>query len=152
MAETNPNVSGGKDDSNEHNPIIDAVKALNSGYKNKNYRKASVIDLGGAVIYKVVFQGEDNSWYDNYVYKKGNKVVAYWTLERLLNARDNDLFSPWRDIALIKLWVAGLITVVLLASVIYLSIKFPETKSLQSLVTLLSTGVGYFLGSSERRQ
>lgn len=133
-------------------PIINAVMALNSGYNNKNYAKANVIDLGEAVIYKVTFQGQDDSWYENYVYKKGQKIVPYWTLERLLTARDNDLFSWWQDLALIKLWTAGLITLLLLACVIYLSIRSPENKAMQSLVTLLSTGVGYFLGSGDKRQ
>ena len=129
-----------------NDPIINAVKRLNTGYQNTEYSIKRTIKLGDALVHTVTFKGEDGWWHDNYVYEKGNVVIAYWDVERMLTSKDNDLIPSGRDSERLRLIMVGAITAVLLLTVIGIVIYGNSNPNLQILTGLLGTGFGYLVG------
>ena len=133
-------------------PVIDAVKTLNAGYDNTDYAKRSAVQIGKARIYTVVFKGQDGYWHENYVYESGSTRIAYLDLERMLNARDNDLIPSARDPDYIRTMVVAVFTLVFGIAVVYVAVWDSKNPSLQVLTGLLGLGLGYFVGTKSPAQ
>lgn len=131
----------------QKDPVIAAVEALNAGYLNSGYAKRGPDQIGGANIYRVVFQGRDGVWRENYVYERGNKRIAYYNIRELLMSRDNDLFPSEANLDLVRLWAVIAFTTIFGIAVIYLVIRSPENKSIQFLTGFVGLGIGYLVGN-----
>jgi hypothetical protein len=128
-------------------PVIEVVKTLNAGYENTDYAKRSPVKLGGANVYTVVFKGKSGTWYENYVYERGEKRIAYWNLADMLMARDNDLIPSGANLELIRMAAVIAFTLLFGAATIYIVVTNQDNKSLQILTGVVGLGLGWLVGS-----
>ena len=129
--------------------IIDAIKQLNAGYSNTEYAKRSPEDLGAGKLYTVVFKGADQQWRENYVFERGDKVKAYYTIREALRDSFTGIIPMWRDQEFIKLLVVAILTAAFATAVIGIVVWDPDNKSLQVLTGLLGLTLGYFVGKGD---
>jgi hypothetical protein len=142
------NVTNPSDD-----PVIDAVKRLNSGWNNTDYSRRDPVQLGKASLYTVAFKGQDGYWRENYVYELANKRIPYSDLKQLLTDRNNGLVSTAKDRDFFALLVVAALASIFALAVIYLAIWQPDnSKSLQALTGVFGLVFGYFLGTSRPGQ
>jgi hypothetical protein len=131
----------------DNDPIIKAVIQLNAAYTNKNYAKHNPIVIRGANVYKVTFQSQGGTWYENYVYQRGARApIPYESLSQLLRAGDNDLIPHGPDLELIRMATVGFFTLMFGVAVIYLVFHPSPGDSIQILTGFVGTGFGYLVG------
>ncbi|HXR26204.1 MAG TPA: hypothetical protein VN742_12630 [Candidatus Binataceae bacterium] len=128
-------------------PIVDAVKSLNSGYNNSKYSKRHLAQAGQGNIWAVVFLGENQQWYENYVYVLGSRMEAFYNLQILLAAKGHSFVPSLRDLDFIRLIVVAAMALLLVTATIYVSISDTKSSSLQVLSPLLTLVVGYLMGN-----
>jgi hypothetical protein len=107
-------------------PVIEAVRNLNKGYNNRNYAKRSAQNFGSGTIYTVTFRGENNKFYEQYVFERGQERRAYQELAALIFDGNNKLIPSMLNPDMIKLIVVSVLTIMFAAAVIYMVFKDPD--------------------------
>jgi hypothetical protein len=98
--------------------IINAVKQLNAGYENKNYAIRQPEEVAGGNLYTVVFQSQDGTWMENYVFERGKFIKAYWSIRDVVRDSNNGIVPKWNDREFIRLGVVSILTIMFAIAVI----------------------------------
>jgi hypothetical protein len=128
-------------------PILEAVKKYNSDFNNSRYSKRFIVRAGKGNIWSVAFIGEDQRWYENYVYELGGELEVFYTLEMLLTRESPKFVPSSRDPDFIRLIVVSTMAIVLLLAITFAAISDSKNPSLQVLSPLLTLVAGYLMGN-----
>ena len=129
-------------------PILDAVKSMNSGYKNTDYSKRQLLELGTADVYAVSFKGPDEKTYEHFACNARGRVFAASTLERLLLKINGRVFLSFREPELIKLGVVSILAFAFSVATIVEVATWPNNPSLEILSGTAALLIGYLVGKS----
>ena len=140
--------------------IIEAVKKYNSPWKNTDYKRDEVTQVGRATIYTVTFMGQANTFgtsypYTNYVLvrRSQEKPRVFTTLDELFNNLHQIVSEPWTNIEIIKIYTLVGVTIMLAASVLYILwlTGGKDSTALPLITTVLGSIVGYLIGDRTSR-
>ena len=139
---------------NPNDPVIEALQQFHRslGYRKNDassYRRGGPKSIGQGSLYPIVFRGENDQWYTNYVYEKGPRRTAYIDIIGMLEDKNLGLIPSETRTDLLKIGVVSVLTILFAIAVVYLIIFDPENKALSILNGLLLLTIGYFVGKSE---
>jgi hypothetical protein len=134
-------------------PVIETLQQFHAGmgYKNdfSTYRRGGPKSVGQRYIYPIVFKGERDRWYTNYVCEKGGRRSAYSDVIQMLDDKNIGLILSETRTDLLKIIVVSILTMFFAIAVVYITIFDPDNKALSILNGLLLLTIGYFVGKSE---
>src|SRR5260370_22668766 len=130
-------MSNGKGSSPEKpllsDPILDSARNLNSGYNNSKYSKRHLAQAGNGNIWAIVFMGENQQWYENYVYELRGEIEAFYNLQTLLAKKGNSFVPSSRDPDFIRVIVVASMALALLLAIILVAITDSKNSPLHVL-------------------